>query len=162
ANMDAGETQVFQASVTGDASGSGVTWAVTGGGTLSNQSTTSVTLTAPSSAGTVTLTATSKAATSKTKVVTIKVAATPKIHASALPNGVSGKSYDAPLTVDGGTAPYTWSIIAGSLPPGLHLDAATTAIDGMPTSTGTYNFTLQIVDSSVQPQTATLPETLIV
>jgi hypothetical protein len=66
------------------------------------------------------------------------------------------------LTVTGGVAPFKWSIVSGSLPPGLSLDANPPSIVGDPTTPGTYNFTLQIVDSSTPPQTVTLPETIVV
>ena len=48
------------------------------------------------------------------------------------------------------TAPYIWSITAGSLPPGLSLTSSglTATISGNPTASGTYNFTLQVQDSS--------------
>jgi len=46
-------------------------------------------------------------------------------------------------------APYSWSISAGSLPPGLGLtiSAGATLISGVPTSAGTYNFTLTVYDA---------------
>jgi hypothetical protein len=91
ASMDAGASEVFKATVTGDSTDSGVSWAVTGG-TLSAESTSSVTLTAPASAGTVTLTATSKANASKATKVAITVAAKPQIAATKLPTAVDGKA----------------------------------------------------------------------
>ena len=46
-----------------------------------------------------------------------------------------------------GSGPTTWSVVAGSLPPGLSLPATrpgtTTMIVGNPTQTGTFNFTIQ-------------------
>jgi len=58
-----------------------------------------------------------------------------------------GAAYSSALTANGGVAPYTFSIISGSLPPGLTLNTSTGAITGTPTTTGTYNFTAQVVDS---------------
>ncbi|WP_160295188.1 putative Ig domain-containing protein [Geobacter sp. OR-1] len=47
-----------------------------------------------------------------------------------------------------GSAPFTWSIKSGSLPPGLSLNSSTGALSGTPTVFGTYSFTLQAVDQS--------------
>ena len=58
-----------------------------------------------------------------------------------------GASYSAALSVTGGIAPFTYSIISGSLPPGLTLNTSTGAISGTPTTAGTYNFTSKVVDS---------------
>ena len=59
-SMDAGTSDSFKATVTGDSTDSGVSWAATGG-TLSNQTASSATYTAPTAAGTYTITAASKA-----------------------------------------------------------------------------------------------------
>ena len=64
----------------------------------------------------------------------------------ALPNGVTNEVYSAKLTADGGTSPYAWSLTDGSLPPGLTL--ADGAISGMPTTTGTFNFAVEVSDDS--------------
>lgn len=63
------------------------------------------------------------------------------------PPGSIGSSYSAQLEASGGTPPYTFSIISGSLPPGLSLDTSTGAITGSPTTIGTFPFTAQVVDS---------------
>jgi hypothetical protein len=160
-SMDAGTSDSFKATVTGDSTDSGVSWAATGG-TLSNQTASSATYTAPTAAGTYTITAASKADAAKSAKVTITVAAKPQIQVSKLPNAIIGKAYDAGVSAQGGIAPFKWSISSGSLPPGLSLNANPPAIVGTPTTSGTYNFTLQIVDSSTPPQTVTLPETLVV
>ena len=55
-------------------------------------------------------------------------------------------------TASGGTAPYTFSISVGSLPPGLNLTAPTAdsvEITGTPTTAGTaFSFTVSAVDST--------------
>ena len=77
-----------------------------------------------------------------------------QITGTTPPNGTTGISYGPwPLGVSGGTAPYTWSISAGSLPPGLTLSAAT--ISGMPQSGGTFSFTVKVTDSSSPQNTGT-------
>jgi Putative Ig domain len=77
------------------------------------------------------------------------------ITTSSLPNGTIGIAYQATLAASGGTAPYSWSITSGSLPPGLTLAASTGILSGSPTTPGTYTFTIQVSDSSVPPLTAT-------
>lgn len=57
------------------------------------------------------------------------------------------------LAATGGATPYTWSVVAGSLPPGLILDASSGSITGTPTATGTFNFTAQVTDANSQTAT---------
>jgi hypothetical protein len=67
-------------------------------------------------------------------------------------------SYGTILTATGGFYPYTWSIVSGSLPPGLTLAGA--QIVGKPTQLGSSTFVLQVADSAVPPATMTQTETL--
>ena len=62
----------------------------------------------------------------------------------ALPNGVTNAVYSMTLTAAGGSLPYTWSKTSGSLPPGLELSGG--VISGTPTTTGTFNFVVQVSD----------------
>src|SRR5205814_1142993 len=68
--------------------------------------------------------------------------------ASPLVSGTVGTAYSQPLAATGGTPPYAWSVISGSLPAGLTLNATSGAISGTPTTAGTSNFTVQVTDSS--------------
>jgi len=70
----------------------------------------------------------------------------PVITPSSLPNGSIGKLYSAQLSANGGTPPYTWSIVVGSLPPGLSLYNG--EISGTPTTSGSYTFLVSVSDSS--------------
>lgn len=76
------------------------------------------------------------------------------ITPTTLPNGVVGSSYSTTLSVSGATAPLTWATTVGSLPNGLSLDPNAGTITGVPTATGTVNFTIQATDSSSPPRTA--------
>ncbi len=79
----------------------------------------------------------------------------PSITTTSLPNAQQNVSYSATLSASGGTSPYTWSVVAGSLPAGLTLGASTGTISGTPTSAGPYTFTVQLADAA--SQTATQP-----
>ncbi len=65
---------------------------------------------------------------------------------ATLPEGTIGVAYNQAITAAGGTAPYTFSIIAGSLPPGLNLSAAG-VISGIPTTAGSFTFTVRATDA---------------
>lgn len=60
----------------------------------------------------------------------------------------AGFPYNVQLGATGGTPPYFWSVPTNSpaLPPGLNLSAAGN-ISGEPTTTGTYDFIIQVTDS---------------
>lgn len=63
-----------------------------------------------------------------------------------LAQGVPGLAYKQLMVATGGLQPYTWTISAGSLPPGLTL-TTDGVISGTPTTTGVSSFTVQVVDS---------------
>jgi hypothetical protein len=54
---------------------------------------------------------------------------------SPLPNGTVGQPYSFTMTATGGTLPYAWAIVAGSLPTGLSLSPVG-LIAGTPTTPG--------------------------
>ena len=59
--------------------------------------------------------------------------------------GVVGSPYSFTLSVTGGLGSYGWTMAAGTLPPGLTLMSNGT-ISGIPTTAGTFNFTIQAND----------------
>jgi uncharacterized repeat protein (TIGR01451 family) len=82
----------------------------------------------------------------------------PALTAVTCPLGVAvvGVAYSSLLVPTGGTAPYTFSITPGSLPPGLNLNASTGAVTGTPTGAGGIsNFGDTATDSAGPPVTAT-------
>ena len=87
--------------------------------------------------------------TSSAAAVSITVSApTIAVSPASPPAGKIGIAYNQSLTASGGKAPYSFSSIAsGALPPGLSL-GSTGVISGMPTSAGTFSFTVAGADSS--------------
>jgi hypothetical protein len=72
------------------------------------------------------------------------------VATTALPDATQTLPYSATLLASGGTPPYTWSVAGGALPPGLTLQPSTGVIEGAPGQTGTYPFTVQVVDAGLQ------------
>ncbi len=91
--------------------------------------------------------------TSTTQQFTLNINAAPTISPAggALTSGEVGAAYTQSLSVSGGSGPYTWSPANNtSLPPGLSISPSagtTVAITGTPTSSGTFNFSVQVTDS---------------
>ena len=71
---------------------------------------------------------------------------------SALPSATVGTEYANVFSISGGSIPYTWSVLAGQLPPGLTLKSDITLsqtgddLSGTPTAAGTFTFTIQVTD----------------
>ncbi|WP_411906995.1 putative Ig domain-containing protein [Rhizobium mayense] len=95
-----------------------------------------------------TYTASNLDGTSAAATVSVTVnAPTLSIGPASLPAATIAASYDATVTASGGTAPYTYSVAAGSLPPGLNLNSSTGAITGTSTAAGVFNLTITATDS---------------
>jgi hypothetical protein len=154
-SLNPGQTATIIATLTNDRTDAGVTWTLTGPGTLSGNTTTSVVYTAPSTvavATSATITATSVANTTITAIQSISLVAVLTITTTSLPAGILGVAYDSFINAAGAPAPFTWTIISGSLPPGLTFQTTSTStsaeVVGTPTTLGTSNFTVQVEDSS--------------
>ena len=135
-NLFSKEKHQFTASVSGT-SNTAVTWSATAGSVDSNGL-----YTAPivKSRTTVIVTATSKADPLQFASVTFSVAPSPgdtnqgpQITTGALAQGQQGNPYSEVFAATGGTTPYTWSISAGTPPPGVAMNA-NGDLSGMPTA----------------------------
>ena len=75
---------------------------------------------------------------------------------TTLPDATEDSSYSEHVNVTGGTSPYTWSIVSGSLPDGLTLKTSTGVIHGSPDddTTGSYSFAIKVTDSSASTLSA--------
>ena len=76
---------------------------------------------------------------------------------SPLPAATVGVAYTQklPVVANGGTPPYTWSLIAGSVP-GLTFDPASLTLSGTPSTAGTFSLTIQAADSASLTTTRSL------
>ncbi len=176
--VDEGGVINFTAIVGGDTTGKGVNWTkkgltgtncggtpAIGCGTLSNETPSSVTYTAPTgiSAGiTATETVVSNADPSVTQTISISVVLAPTfsgpcvqtVATCPLPGGANGVQYNQAITITGGVAPYSYSVVSGSLPACLTLNGLanglTNTIVGTPCSTvlKTSTFTIQVKDNA--------------
>ena len=157
--LDLGQSFNISVSVSNDPLNKGVTWTLSGVGTLSNQTATGATYTAPATGagGSATVTITSASDTTKSITLSIVVTAPPSITTASLAAAVMGTSYSGTVAVTGGAGTLNYSVTVGSLPAGLTLNATSGAITGTATGpTGTVNFTIQVKDSStVSPQSTT-------
>lgn len=105
---------------------------------------------APTATGTFNFTVTVNDASgcSGSKAYGITVTApTPVISPTTLPTAAVDSNYSLAITADSGNPAYTFSVSAGSLPPGLSLDSSG-LLSGTPTTAGTYPFTVQVIDAA--------------
>ena len=69
------------------------------------------------------------------------------ITTAALSSGTVGEFYCCRnLFATGGVQPYTWSVVAGTVPPGLELPRRENSITGTPTAAGTFSFAVRVTD----------------
>ena len=108
---------------------------------------------------------------SYSKQFALDIVSTPTLPNLGYPNPPEDVTLGEPrnysFSVNGGKSPYTWSI-TGSLPPGMRLATANlpnnlnvgpddAVIWGSPTQLGTFNFTINVKDSSPTPVTVSQP-----
>ncbi len=83
------------------------------------------------------------------------------ITSGTLPNGTVGTPYSSTVAVTGGSAPYTCTVVSGSLPNGLAFGSGCT-VTGTPTVAGTSTPTIRATDSSNPQLTTTRPVSITI
>ncbi|MBQ1049525.1 fibronectin type III domain-containing protein [Micromonospora sp. C51] len=81
------------------------------------------------------------------RLIVLQVNQAPELRNTEPPLGEVEAAYSNQFTVVGGTAPFSWSLADGSLPPGLTLDPATGNLTGLPTVANAYPFTIRVTDA---------------
>lgn len=77
------------------------------------------------------------------------------IEPVTLPSATNGVAYTHSLAASGGTAPYSYTIVSGSLPSTMSMNGAG-VITGTSGTNGSYNFTVRATDAQGCQGTATL------
>jgi len=170
--VDGSDSTTLSATVTNDRNSAGVSWTVSGGGTLSNTSAYGATYTAPApsdSALTVTVTVTSVADRSQTASATIIVPPSPATTTTAMRASTVGTPYSQLLAASGGIPPYTGKLTSGTLPACMTINASSSGalVEGTPNAScvGTFsNLVFQLTDSGTPNAltTTTTPLTLTI
>jgi aminopeptidase N len=75
------------------------------------------------------------------------------IVTTEMPRAWLSTTYIETLLAKGGTPPYTWEMLSGSLPGGLVLDPSTGVISGIPTAEESLEFVVRVTDSSLPAKT---------
>lgn len=68
------------------------------------------------------------------------------VNPASLPGGTIGTAYNQVISATGGTAPYSFTVLSGSLPPGVTL-ATNGTLSGTPSSAGSFTFTVRATDT---------------
>ena len=78
-----------------------------------------------------------------------------QITTSSLPGATIGVPYSATLQATGGTPPFKWRVVTGTLPAGLTLNKTSGTISGTPSSTATTStIQVKVKDSSTTAEKA--------
>ncbi len=66
---------------------------------------------------------------------------------TTMPVAYLGEAFSSTIAVLGGVGPYSYRVVAGSLPPGIRLSG--TSLSGTPTTAGAYQFTVEASDANL-------------
>jgi len=164
--MEQGGTASLTAAVTNDTASAGVTWSLTGAGSLTGNTTTAVTYNAPTSvtaASVATAKATSVADSTKSATFTVNLVPPPSITPATLPGGNVGTPYSQTVSVTGGVAPYTLRITGTQITGVTFTAGATSAtLSGIPTTAATYGFTVKVTDSGSPAQSSSVVYSVVI
>lgn len=94
-------------------------------------------------------------------VTTIAEAAPPAplaLITNLLPAGAEGAPYEVLFQADGGTLPHVWAqTLPTNLPAGIVFNAATATLQGTPTVSGPFSFSVAVTDATGATANATFP-----
>jgi len=92
-----------------------------------------------------------------TEPVTITVVSPSLTLANSLPNRLlQNRPFSGRVIATGGLPPYHFSVVSGSMPPGISLiDPNSGQTSGTPTTLGNYSVTVSVTDASTPPQSVT-------
>ncbi len=140
----------------------GVTWSASPG-TINASGFYQAPAVTSSTSATVTATSSADSTRSGKTVITIAPVVAPAlaVTTSSLSGATTGTNYSATLKATGGTTPYAWSVVSGTLPSGLSLQSSG-LLSGTTNQVGQFSITVQVMDSSSARQTATQPLALSV
>jgi Putative Ig domain len=152
--MEQGTMLGIAASVLNDTSHAGVTWTLSGAGSLSSTTPTGAFYNAPTSVTiqtTASVTATSVAFPSESASLSITIVPAPSITTTSLSAASINAAYSATINESGGIGPFTWSIVSG--PSWLSLASSTSSsvnLTGTPAASdkGTSAVTISVTDSN--------------
>ena len=160
ATLSSNQKQQLTATVSGT-SNTGVTWSATAGSVDTSGLYTAPTVTSQTN---VVVKATSNVDSSKsaTAAVTVDPVSNQslKITTGNLPQGQQGDTYSEVFSATGGTAPYIWSISAGTPPAGIAMNV-NGDFAGMPTTPGTSSFTAMVTDATAKTATGNFSVTVV-
>jgi len=148
ATLFSNSTHQFTATISGT-SNTGVTWSATAGSVDSNGL-----YTAPRVNTLTNVVVTAKSSADPSVSASVAFAVDPAVQqslqittATPLPQGQQGSEYGEAFIATGGTSPYSWSISAGTVPPGTAMNTNGN-FSGLPTSSGTFTFTVLVTDAN--------------
>jgi MYXO-CTERM domain-containing protein len=101
-------------------------------------------------------------ANSATRTFYISIVEKLTITTSELPLAREGSTFRPQLIAAGGVAPYSWSLVGGSLPDGVYFDPILGRLVGTPYlgESGLYNLVFSVTDAGVQSQSINLTLTV--
>ncbi|MBM3783294.1 MAG: hypothetical protein FJW30_02985 [Acidobacteria bacterium] len=81
-----------------------------------------------------------------TMTITAPAAGALEIVPTSFPKGTVGQAYSAGVSANGGTPGYSFSLVSGSLPPGLSFTGS--SVSGTPTTAGSWSFSINVTDAA--------------
>jgi hypothetical protein len=91
-----------------------------------------------------------------TATVSLTIFPLPAVVTTELPAWTENRPYRQTLSGSGGTYPFTWSVVSGSLPTDGTLDGATGDVGGTAKPAGLYSFTVLVTDAAGATATRTI------